>query len=83
MSDQYDLRAEATDLFKAFEKLSRQSKIASALAAIVREGYFFGRAIRLDMPHLLNVVYVLVSLGSLRNDLLNAVLLLDIVKKIP
>lgn len=32
---------------------------------------------------MLNVLYVLVSLGSLRSDLLNAVLLLDIVKKVP
>ena len=33
------------------------------------------------MPHALNVLYVLAALGSLRNELLNALLLLDIVKK--
>jgi len=83
MSAQYDLSAEGADIFKKFEKYARGSKIASALAASVQEIYFFVRAIRLDKPHLLNVLYVLVSIGSLRNDLLNAVLLLDIVKKIP
>lgn len=49
----------------------------------MREAYHFGRAVRFDVPHALNVLYVLVALMSLRSELLNAVLLLDIVNKIP
>jgi len=71
------------DLFQRFAKVARESAVAGALLGVVREAYYFGRAVRLDMPHALNVLYVLGALGSLRNELLNALLLLDIVKKVP
>ena len=83
MSDLYDQKFEGIDIFKRFEKLAKQSFVIKVLLSLLKETYYFIRAVRLDMPHCINVIYVVVSLGSLRSDLLNAILLLDIVKKIP
>jgi len=62
---------------------SRKHMIAQLAYHFLKEAIQFGRAIAFSTDHLRNIVYLIVSLIGINENFWTALLLLDIIYKIP
>jgi hypothetical protein len=64
-------------------KLSKNNILVQSVLILLQEFLLFGRSMFIDFDHSLHVFYVYISILSIERDIFNAILLIDIIKKIP
>jgi hypothetical protein len=64
-------------------KLSQNNFMVQALLLFVYEAILFARSTVIDFDHAIHIFYVFISILSINQDFFSAILLIDIIKKIP